>query len=187
MSRHSQTGVIQKVNSRKFGRTTFYSMALDGVDGWFSFGPHAFDESVVFEGNSVSFEYEINDKGYNDIIKDSVKPTTAAGPGKSKAVAAPVGDSRQVSIMSQTALKEAVQVVLSGVNSDHIKVPKTAVFTDTVAEMVLELQAKFTGELLTYGTLTSEEALEYIAMQYGGGGVQDVGMPEEDVVEGGMA
>lgn len=182
----SISGVIQKVFPRKVGNKTYYSIAIQGQDGFFGLG-NIPKPTFVEEGNSVSFDYYTNQRGYLEITKGTLTEVQSATPAKSGGGSYTANaDSRQVSIVSQVAYKMAADLVASGVSSGHLKLPPKTAYVDFVSTQVNQLAQALLVEMFNFASVDLEEAQEILAMNGFGAPADNAGMPFEPNDEEGM-
>lgn len=182
----SISGVIQKVFPRKVGNKTYYSIAIQGQDGFFGLG-NIPKPTFVEEGNSVSFDYFTNQRGYLEITKGTLVEAQVASPARSGGTSyAASADARQVSIVSQVAYKMATDLVASGVSSGHLKIPAKTPYVDFVSAQVNQLAQSLLVDMFSFASVDLEEAQEILAMNGFGAPADDAGMPFETNDEEGM-
>ena len=116
------TGRVEQI-SEKAGQ--FGPMISYKVNGeWFLLKGAKFKQRDVSEGSFVDVEFDVNPRGYKDIVKgglriataDAPAPATAAKP-TGRAAATPYADPRQDIISKQAALNTALQFVTLAANN----------------------------------------------------------------------
>jgi hypothetical protein len=135
------SGVVTKVIKRthtkagKEMRSPAYSVNMDDSE-WFSFG---FSNPGVSEGDAITFNYSKGQFG-NEGDADSVDVAeNSNAPAAKKAVVS--ADTRQNSIVYQSSLKVAAELLPFLVESGAVKMPKQALQYDFLID-VLESTAK---------------------------------------------
>ena len=133
-------GKVTNVQSIVRGTLTFHNVSIDSAEHNFGLGFRVEKPVWLEQGVYVKFDADQNDKGFWNMNKGSLEQVATTATGPSTSVTRSAGhDSRQLSIMSQTCMKVAADVVLAGVAADKIKVPAKASYLDIVHTHITDI------------------------------------------------
>lgn len=124
------TGQVEQI-SEKAGQ--FGPMISYKVNGeWYLLKGAKFKQRDVSEGSFVDVEFDVNPRGYKDIVKGGLRiasvdtPAPAAGKPSPAKAAVPYADPRQDIISKQAALNTALQFVTLASSKDVLPFPANA-------------------------------------------------------------
>lgn len=174
-------GKVNVLSERTRGTSTFYSLALQGQDGFHNIPVPRGGKPPewLVKGAEVSFDAELNPRGYSTIIMATLRQLSAAEPaatsngqGTKKGIT-----STSLSILSQVALKMAVELFNGGMASGTIKKPQKQPYSEFAESEVRFMTWQMFDLLLDVQLNSEEEARKAITENLGLDVADEAGVP----------
>lgn len=176
MTEQVAEGVVFRVTEKAWSDFVFYTVKLDGVDGWYRMGKERY-ANIIEPGNTVKFGWKQDDNGNLVVVPGHVSLIAAgngAPPPPSKPKATPKatggGGSNQMSkqdwaekdlsIQYQSARKDALQYLSLVIDQESFKLPAKTKPVERLAALdgLLDLYtAKFFTDIAGRSALARNE------------------------------
>lgn len=117
-------GTVEAISEKEGRYGPMISYKING--DWYLLKGRKFKERGISEGSVVDFEFDVNDRGYKDIVKGTMRPAEGAGstpaPSSEKAPvqAQPYKDPRQSIISKQAAMNTALEFIKIAISVDAV-------------------------------------------------------------------